>query len=113
MENEQIAATLAEHKTRLDIVEERTLKTEELTLSVQKLAMSIEVMTKQQVEDRARQDELLKSLSILSDRVDVVEQLPFNTAAQKHEDAIKQVVSLLVGLASGVLLAVAKSYIGV
>ena len=45
--------------------------------------------------------------------MDVVEQLPFKTAAQKHEDAIKQVVSLLVGLASGVLLAVAKSYIGV
>lgn len=86
---------------RIDDLEEKTDRIENLTLSVQKLAMSVEQMAKEQIDYRAKQDQI-------ADKLIELEQAPARDKAKHWEDTISTVLHYVLTAAVGALLA----YIG-
>lgn len=86
---------------RIADLEGKTDRIENLTLSVQKLAMSVEQMAKEQVDYRARQNEL-------ADKLIELEQAPARDKAKHWEDTVSTVLHYVLTAAAGALLA----YIG-
>ena len=103
MNQEEIAVSIAEHnkeigslKHRVVELEEKTDRIESLTLSVQKLAQSVEVMAKEQVDYRTKQNEI-------ASRLLEVEQAPIKAKAKKHDDTWQYIWHVVLGLVIGIV----------
>ena len=86
---------------RINDLEEKTDRIEKLTLSVQKLAMSVEQMAKEQIDYRAKQDQI-------ADKLIELEQAPAKDKAEHWEDTVSTVLHYVATAGVGALLA----YIG-
>nr|DAG22729.1 MAG TPA: hemolysin [Caudoviricetes sp.] len=86
---------------RIEDLEDKTDRIENLTLSVQKLAISVEQMAKEQVDYRAKQDQIANKLIEL-------EQQPSKDKAKKVDSILTYVMQLVVAAIVGAVLA----YIG-
>ena len=86
---------------RIDNLEDKTNRIENLTLSVQKLAMSVEQMAKEQIDYRAKQNQIANKLIEL-------EQAPAQDKAKKVDSILTYVMQLVVAAIVGAILA----YIG-
>lgn len=75
---------------RIEDLENKTDRIESLTLSVQKLAISVENMAKEQIDYRAKQEEL-------ANRVLSVEQKPNRDKANKWEKVVETLFTLVFG----------------
>lgn len=103
-ENERLAVlenkmSVADH--RIENLEEKTDRIENLTLSVQKLAISVEQMAKEQIDYRAKQNQIANKLIEL-------EQAPAQDKAKKVDSILTYVMQLVVAAIVGAILA----YIG-
>ena len=87
---------------RIDDLEDKTDRIEKLTLSVQKLAMSVEQMAKEQIDYRAKQEQIANKLIEL-------EQAPAKDKAKKVDSILTYVMQLVVAAFVGAVLA----YIGI
>ena len=86
---------------RIDDLEEKTDRIEKLTLSVQKLALSVEQMAKEQVDYRAKQDQI-------ADKLIELEQAPAKDKAKHWEDTMSTILHYILTAAVGALM----TYIG-
>lgn len=75
---------------RIDDLESTMNRIESLTISVEKLAVSVEALAKCQMDDRKRSDNL-------AERLLEVEQYPIKDKAAKHDAAVKQLVTFVIG----------------
>lgn len=104
--NEESRISVLEEKVsvsnhRIADLEEKTDRIENLTLSVQKLAMSVEQMAKEQVDYRARQNEL-------ADKLIELEQAPNRAKAKKWDEILSSIIQLVIAAIFGALL----TYVG-
>lgn len=86
---------------RIADLEGKTDRIENLTLSVQKLAMSVEQMAKEQVDYRARQNEL-------ADKLIELEQAPNRAKAKRWDEVLATIIQLGIAAIFGALL----TYVG-
>ena len=86
---------------RIADLEGKTDRIENLTLSVQKLAMSVEQMAKEQVDYRARQNEL-------ADKLIELEQAPNRAKAKRWDEVLATIIQLCIAAIFGALL----TYVG-
>lgn len=108
MDNELIAARIAEHENRLKVsehrikdLEDKTDRIENLTLSVQKLATSVESMAKEQADYRDKQNQI-------ADKILELEKAPAEAKAKKLDEVLSWSVKCFISALIGFLLA----YIG-